>query len=279
MKITIAIDPVIVEIGALQLRWYSLMIMVAIGVAVWFIGREFKRKGLDTSNYSSIAVWAVACGIAGARIFHLFDDLGYYIDNPAKILDFQSGGLAMYGAVVGGFIGVWIGCWRYNVPFRKTIDAVAPGLALAQGIGRFGCIVNGDAWGAPTSSPFAFIYTNPDSYIPNRLLGVPTHPYPVYDMALNFALFGLLLYLRRKPLPDGALFAIFVVVYGVVRFFLSFVREQEVWFWGLQQAQVVALVLVGVALAALAYLLRNDNLTPHPPTSKRKAVLVELPKG
>jgi phosphatidylglycerol:prolipoprotein diacylglycerol transferase len=269
MEITISIDPVIFEAGALQLRWYSLMIMLSIGVAVWFIGREFKRKGLDDTHYGSIAVWAIASGIAGARVFHLFDDIGYYIDNPAKILDFQSGGLAMYGAVVGGFLGVAVGCWRYKVPFLKTIDAVAPGLALAQGIGRVGCIINGDAWGAPTDSPFAFIYTNPDSFIPNRLLGVPTHPYPVYDMAMNFALFGLLLWLRNKKLPDGALFAIFVVVYGVVRFFLSFVREQEVWFWGLQQAQVVALILVAVAAVALFVLLRKPpaesrSLTAEP---------------
>lgn len=263
MEITISIDPVIFEIGALQFRWYSFFIMVAIAVAVWFIGREFRRKRLDDTNYGSIAVWAIACGIAGARIFHLFDDLGYYLDHPAKIFDFQSGGLAMYGAVVGGFIGVAIGCRRYRVPFLPTIDAVAPGLALAQGIGRFGCIVNGDAWGAPTGSPFAFVYTNPDSFIPNRLLGVPTHPYPVYDMGLNVALFGLLLWLRTKPLPHGALFAIFVVVYGVVRFFLSYVREQEVWFWGLQQAQVVALVLVAVAAGALIYLWRGANGTPR----------------
>lgn len=281
MEITISLDPIIFELGALQFRWYSFFIMVAIGVAVWFIAREFRRKGLDDANYGSIAVWTVACGIAGARIFHLFDDIGYYLDNPAKILDFQSGGLAMYGAVVGGFIGVAIGCRLYKVPFLKSIDAVAPGLALAQGIGRFGCIVNGDAWGAPTDSPFAFIYTNPDSYIPNRLLGVPTHPYPVYDMALNFALFGLLLWLRKKPLPNGALFAIFVVIYGVVRFFLSYVREQEEWFWGLQQAQVVAVVLVAGALAALVYLLRGADLTPQPPSGQpaRRGGLAEVPEA
>lgn len=279
MQITISIDPVIFEIGALQFRWYSLAIMVAIGVAIWFTAKEFRRKGLDDSNYGSIAIWTVALGIAGARVFHLFDNIGFYIDNPGKVLDFQSGGLAMYGAVVGGFIGVAIGCRRYKVPFLKAIDAVAPGLALAQGIGRFGCIVNGDAWGAPTDSPFAFIYTNPDSFIPNRLLGVPTHPYPVYDMALNFALFGLLLWLRKKPLPDGALFAIFVVIYGVVRFFLSFVREQEVWFWGLQQAQVIAIILVAIASVALVYLLRGANVSPKPPSPARQGSLTEATEG
>ena len=259
MRITISMDPVIFELGAFELRWYSLAIMVSIFVAVWFIQREFRRKGLDQTNYGNIAIITIASGIIGARVFHLFDRLGYYLDNPGKMLDFQSGGLAIYGAVVGGFIGVAISCWIYKIPFLKTIDAVAPGLVLAQAVGRFGCIVNGDAWGAKTDSPFAFVYTNPDSFIPNHLLGQPTHPYPVYDMLMNFAIFGLLLWLRKRPnpLPDGALFAIFVGLYGFVRFFLTSVREENEWFWGLQQAQVVALIGVVMAAVSLVYLLRN----------------------
>src|SRR3954452_24564736 len=80
MRIHISIDPVIFKLGAFQLRWYSLAIMVAIAVAVWFIEREFKRKGLYTTNYGNIAIWAIAGGIIGARVFHIIDDLGYYLD-------------------------------------------------------------------------------------------------------------------------------------------------------------------------------------------------------
>jgi phosphatidylglycerol:prolipoprotein diacylglycerol transferase len=269
MEITIGIDPVIFELGAFEMRWYSLAIMVSIFVAVWFIQREFRRKGLDQTNYGNMAIIAIAGGIIGARVFHLLDRLDYYLDNPGKMLDFQSGGLAIYGAVVGGFIGVALGCWIYKVSFLKTIDAVAPGLVLAQAIGRFGCIINGDAWGAKTDSPFAFVYTNPDSFIPDRLLNQPTHPYPVYDMLMNFAIFGLLIWLRKRPnpLPDGALFAIFVGLYGLVRFFLTYVREENVWFWGLQQAQVIALIGMVLAAVSLVYLLRNGR--------ERKALRLE----
>jgi phosphatidylglycerol:prolipoprotein diacylglycerol transferase len=257
MQIEINIDPVIFSVGGFELRWYSLAIMVSIVVATWFIAREFRRKGIDDSNYSSVALIAIASGILGARLLHVFDDLGYYLDHPGKILDFQSGGLAIYGAVIGGFIGVVIGTRIYKLPLLPVIDAVAPGLVLAQAIGRFGCIVNGDAWGAQTDSPFAFIYTNPDSFIPNRLLGVPTHPYPVYDMVMNLAIFGVLMWLRKKPLPDGALFALFVTLYGFGRFFISYVREERVWFWGLQEAQVIAIVAMVAGAAALAWLFRN----------------------
>jgi phosphatidylglycerol:prolipoprotein diacylglycerol transferase len=264
VRIHIGIDPVIFHLGALSLRWYSLAIMVAIGVAVWFIAREFTRKRIDDSNYGNIAIWAIASGILGARVFHLLDDLGYYLDHPANMLDFQSGGLAIYGAVIGGFIGVVIGCKLYRVPVLPVIDAVAPGLALAQAIGRFGCIVNGDAWGARTDGPFAFVYTNPDAFLPQRLLNQPTHPYPVYDMALNLMVFGVLLRLRtRAGLPNGALFAIFVVLYGVGRFFLSYLREEKIWFWGLQEAQVVAVLMVLIAAAALLWLRRGGMRREH----------------
>jgi phosphatidylglycerol:prolipoprotein diacylglycerol transferase len=254
MRIHIGIDPVLFTLFGIEFRWYSMAIVLAIVVAVWFIAREFRRKGIDDSEYGNVALIAIASGILGARLFHIIDDLGHYLSQPAKILDFQSGGLAIYGAVIGGFIGVVIGCRINGLPLLRVIDAVAPGLVLAQGIGRIGCIVNGDAWGARTDSPFAFVYTNPDSFIPNRLLNVPTHPYPVYDMAMNFAIFGLLMWLRKKPLPDGALFATFVAVYAFGRFFISWVREERIWFWGLQEAQVIALITFAVSGAALIWL-------------------------
>jgi phosphatidylglycerol---prolipoprotein diacylglyceryl transferase len=257
MQIHIGIDPVIFELGGLQFRWYSLFIMIGIFVGVGFASREFRRKRLDETNFGNIAIIAVASGILGARLFHIFDRMGYYLSNPAQILNFQSGGLAIYGAVVGGFLGVVAGCLIYKVPILPAIDAVAPGLVLAQAVGRFGCIVNGDAWGAETNFPFAFVYTNPDSFIPNRLLNVPTHPYPVYDMLMNLAIFGVIMALRKRNLPDGALFALFVTLYAFGRFFISFVREERVWFAGLQEAQVIAVLGFVIGGVALAYLLRR----------------------
>lgn len=257
MHIEIGLDPVIFEVAGLEFRWYSLAIMVGIFIGVWFSGREFRRKKLDETNFGNIAIIGVASGILGARLFHVMDRLDHYMNNPTQILNFQSGGLAIYGAVVGGFLGVVVACKIYKVPVLPAIDAVAPGLLLAQAVGRFGCIVNGDAWGAQTDAWFAFIYTNPDSFIPNRLLNVPTHPYPVYDMLMNFAIFGVIMVLRTRGLPNGALFALFVLLYATGRFFISFVREERVWFWGLQEAQVISIIGVVIAGLALVYLLRQ----------------------
>lgn len=256
LHITISLDPVLLEVGGVAiLRWYSMFITAAIFIAIWLIDREFKRKGMDTSHYGSIAMWTVILGIIGARLFHVFDDWSFYSENPERIIQIYRGGLAIWGAVILGFVGVLIGCWQYNIPWRKAIDAVAPGLVLAQAIGRGGNVVNGDAWGAPTDSFFAFIYTNPDSFIPNELLNTPTHPYPIYDAALNIAVFGLLMWMRKKPIPDGALFASYLVAYGTGRFFIhGWFRQEDIWALGMQQAQFFSLVGVAVGIAALAYL-------------------------
>ena len=273
MHITISLDPILLEIGGVAiLRWYSLAITTAIFVSVWLIDREFKRKGLDTSHYGGIATWTIVLGIAGARLFHVVDDWSFYSDNPERIFQIQRGGLAIWGAVIMGALGVYIGCRVYKVDFLHAIDAVAPGLVLAQAIGRWGNVVNGDAWGSPTDSFFSFTYTNPDSFIPNNLLNVRTHPYPIYDMLLNLLVFALLWRLRTRPLPAGALFALYLVSYGIGRFFIhGWFRQEDVWFLSMQQAQFLSLVGVAVGLAALGYLFYRERAAGGSPPTPAEA--------
>src|SRR5690554_2109437 len=109
MNINIGLDPILLEVGGIAiLRWYSLAITIAIFVAVWLADREFHRKGIDTRNCGGVAAWAIVLGIAGARIFHVFDALSGYLDDPIRIIQIQRGGLAIWGAVIGGFLGVLI---------------------------------------------------------------------------------------------------------------------------------------------------------------------------
>lgn len=257
LRITIGIDPVIAHLGPLALRWYSLAIITAIIIAVVVIRREFVFRGLPVDRYDTLVFWTVAAGILGARLFHVVDQRERYLADPARILAFQEGGLAIYGAVAGGFVALAILSRVYRYPFLRVIDAIAPGLLLAQAFGRFGCIVNGDAWGGPTSGPIAFVYTNQRAFLPPDLLNVPTHPYPLYDMALNLIVFAVIWQLRKRNLPDGALFFIFAALYAPGRFLITYVRQERIWFWGLQEAQVIALVGFVVGVVALVWLLRR----------------------
>ena len=101
--------------------------------------------------------------------------------------------------------------------------------------------------------------THPNAIIPDRLHGVPTHPYPVYDMIMNLAIFAIIWPLRKKRLPDGMIFAIFSALYAATRFIISYVREERVWFLGLQEAQVVAVIMLVASLAALAWFWRQPR--------------------
>lgn len=257
MKIHIGMDPNLLEIGPFVLAWHGLLTVVAIVVAVWITQVGLRERRVELAGFDSFVLWSIAGGILGARVFYLVDHAGYFIDNPGEALKINEGGLAIWGAVIGGFITVAILCWLRKYPFRKIIDSIAPGLIVAQAIGRIGCAINGDAWGAQTDWPFAFVYTNPDALIPNRLLNVPTHPYPVYDMIMAMLILAVIWPLRKRGLPDGSIFAVYAALYGATRFIISFVREERVWFWGLQEAQVVSIVAVVLALAALAWLLRS----------------------
>lgn len=240
--IAISIDPAIVHIGTFALRWYGLFFALAIATGLWLGLREAQRKGLETSEVQSLAIWAVIGGLIGARLFHVVDRWDVYAANPVQAFSIWEGGLAVYGGLAGGVLtGLVYALW-HGLPGWRLADAAAPGMILGQAVGRLACIPNGDAYGAPASVPWAFIYTNPQSLVPRNLLAVPTHPYPLYELLFDVALLGLLWRLRAVFKVDGLLFLTYVVVYAGGRFLLTLYRLEQVWFWGLQEAQVIALV-------------------------------------
>lgn len=258
--ITIDMDPTIVQFGHFALRWYSLLVVLAIIGGAWLGMREARRKGLDVEKMQSLIFWGVIGGLVGARLFHVIDNPVVYASGPLSALYVWEGGLAIYGGLIGGVLAGFLYARHSGLPFWKTADAAAPGLILGQALGRLACIPNGDAYGSPADVPWAFVYTNPAAMVPPELLGTPLHPYPVYELVFDLAVLGLLWRLRGVYRADGLLFLTYAGVYAIGRFLLTFLREEQIWFWGLQEAQIVALAVLVAAVPLVAWRLRAGRL-------------------
>lgn len=262
---TISIDPVLAAWGGFMLHWYGLIVLVSIGLGLVVSRREANRHGLLPQHIDDLALIVILFGVIGARFFHALDNWDRYASAPVRLLAIHEGGLAIYGALTGGALATALYARIHRISFWRLADILTPGVLLAQTTGRLACIINGDAYGGPTSAPWAVTYTNPAAVIPDRLLGVPTHPYPIYEMIWNLGVFVVIWRLRACLTRPGSLFLLYVALYSLGRFVLSNTRQEAIVFFGLQEAQVIALLLLVVAsLIVTLGVARPANLAVRP---------------
>ena len=185
--ITISIDPVLFRIGPLEPRWYGLFVALALLAGYVVFMHRLGKRNLPVNQVSSSFPWLVIVGLLGARVFHVVDHWGRYVEHPLAAINLQQGGLAIWGGIVCGTAAAVLIYRAKGLPLAVVADAAAPALLIGQMIGRLGCIVNGDAYGGVTDLPWGFVYTHPAALLPDHLMGVKTHPYPVYEMLWNGA--------------------------------------------------------------------------------------------
>jgi phosphatidylglycerol:prolipoprotein diacylglycerol transferase len=242
--------PVIVEIGPITIYSFGLMMALAFLAAAHLTGRELERKGYDAEIASSLVLWAAVGGIAGARIWLVVDDWQGFIADPLGSL-FSGAGFVFYGGFLGGALAVgWAAKHYYGLRFLLVADCVAPGLALAHGIGRIGCQLAGDGdWGSVTNLPWGMAYGN--AIIGwDYPAGVRVHPTPIYEMVAYFTIAGALWHWRTRDQADGTIFAWYLILASIARFLVEFVRINPRLWLDLSAAQwtSIALVLVGVGV-------------------------------
>ena len=232
--------------------------MVALGVAVLVLRtlREAKRRtNLSYDTVFTAALVGIPSGVIISRLLHVIDKWGYYSQNPGQIVG--TGGLTIYGAVLGAALGIWI-CSKFShFQFAFFADLVAPGIILAQVIGRIGCTINGCCYGLPTSLPWGVVYTHPDSlgYFESLALaeGMGLHPTQVYEIIYLLIVFGVLLKLKDRLKPDGSLFLIYLSLYSLWRLGIGFLRVGTPFLLGLHQAQVIGIVILAISIPLLVY--------------------------
>jgi phosphatidylglycerol:prolipoprotein diacylglycerol transferase len=265
--ITINVNPIAFTIGIFDVRWYGIMVVLAVVAVIALSVLEARRIGLNDEHIYSMALWAIIGGILMARLFHVIDQWDYYMAHPSQIIGFE--GLAVYGAVLGAMAAVLIYCWVKKISFWQMGDIVAPGAIVGQAIGRIGCLLNGCCYGLPTSLPFGIVYTNPNSLCP---LGESFQPTQIYHLLWNLIGFGILWSLRKRLEPKGSLFLLYLAVYAAGDLSIRFVRVGEPFraglFFNLQEAQLIGIVVLVVTVPWLIirmwrYHARRLNTVEH----------------
>jgi prolipoprotein diacylglyceryl transferase len=210
------------HLGPLPVRAYALAIILGVLAAVWFGERRWVARGGEPGQIGDIALWAVPAGLVGARAYHVATDHDLYFGagkHPIQALEIWHGGLGIWGAIAGGLFGAWLYCRRHQILLRPLADALAPGLLLAQAIGRFGNYFNQELYGRPTTLPWG-LEIDPAHWPSGRTFpaGTVFHPTFLYEAIWNLLGLALLLYLdRRLKLGHGRVFALYVMIYTAGR--------------------------------------------------------------
>ncbi|TDD82069.1 prolipoprotein diacylglyceryl transferase [Saccharopolyspora karakumensis] len=255
-------------IGPIPLRAYALCIIAGIVLAVWISSRRWIARGGREGTVVDVAVWAVPFGLIGGRLYHVATDWYKYFGpdrNPLDALKVWEGGLGIWGAVALGAVGAWIGCRQRGVPLPAFADTVAPGLVLAQAVGRLGNWFNQELYGGPTNVPWGLeIYRriDPDTGLADPIAGVAVDPTPItvvhptflYELLWNVGVFLLVLWADRKfRMGHGRVFALYVAGYTAGRVWIEMMRSDEAThILGIRINVFTSLV---VFLGALIYLL------------------------
>jgi prolipoprotein diacylglyceryl transferase len=214
-------------LGPIPVRAYALCIIAGILVAIWLTQRRWVARGGSKDDVLDIALWAVPFGIVGGRIYHLITDPELYFvpgQDPIRALYIWDGGLGIWGAVALGAVGAWIACRRRGINLWAFADALAPGLVLAQAIGRWGNYFNQELYGAPTTLPWA-LQIDPAHRPPDTPDIGLYHPTFLYECLWDIGVALLLLWIdRRHKLSTGKLFALYVAAYTVGRAWVEWLR-------------------------------------------------------
>ncbi|HEY5175470.1 MAG TPA: prolipoprotein diacylglyceryl transferase [Terriglobales bacterium] len=219
--------PRLFHIGNFGLPTYGLMAALGLIFGLMLIVKLGREQGLDPDKLWNLGIIAILSGIVGAKILMILVDLGYYRENPGAIFSlstFQAGGVWSGGFVLALALCIWY-MRRNNLPVLRTCDVFAPGLALGHAFGRVGCFAAGCCWGRETHVPWAVTFHNP---LANEIVGtplnVPLHPTQLYEMVVELCNCLFLVWLIRRKKFEGEIIGTYMIIYGVARYFIEFVR-------------------------------------------------------
>ena len=258
LEIDIDLDPNLFTIGPFTLTWHGVFsvlgILATIRMAQWLAWRHDR---IEAEKVYDAAFWAVVLGLLGARLLFLVENYRFYEGaNWVHAFYVNEGGISQWGGIFGGLLGVWLWSWRNRVSYWKLVDAVGLPALVGLAVGRIGDVINGEHHGTPTGVAWGVRYVNAHTLGQPALVVHPEVAYELLYCLLIVALFLPFLGRIRARVPDGVSGLFFLGLFGFGRFFLSYFREDQIW-WGLRQAQWGSAAMVVLAIVFILYLYRR----------------------
>ena len=236
-------------IFGIEIMWYGLIITSAMILAAYLSANEGKKQGFKFDDFFDIALYSLPFAILCARAYYVIFNLDSY-STFMQVINIREGGLAIHGGLFGGFVaGIAVAIYK-KMNVLKSADIIAPFLALAQSIGRWGNYINQEAYGVETDLPWAI-----------NINGMMVHPTFLYESIWNFFTFIVLYRFMKNKKFDGQIVAMYFITYSVGRFFIESLRTDSLMFFGLRTAQIMSLLLIAVGLGML-YKFKNNGIKP-----------------
>ena len=269
--------PLVFQLGPLSLRWYGLLIALAVLVGLALATRLGRSRGIDPALIADLLPLLVLGSVIGARLYYVALEWRQYAANPSDVLAIWRGGIAIHGALIGGVLTTIVYCrWR-RLPFWSLLDVLVPAVALGQAIGRWGNFFNSEAFGLPTQLPWK-LQIPAANRPPEFLEQLYFHPTFLYESIWNLGVCALLLLLFRAGnrgrirLPAGALSCIYLMAYSSGRVWIEGLRIDPLCLFsqppfcegGIRMAQLVSLLLIALGGLGLWWLYGRQRNLPDP---------------
>lgn len=239
-------EKVALDLGPIQIYWYSIFIFIGMLTACFIIYKEAKKREIDEEFLVNLTFNAIIIGIIGARLYYVLFNLPYYLNNPVEIFQIWNGGLAIHGGIITGLLFVIVYCKKHEVNLWKILDIIVVGLIIAQAIGRWGNFFNSEAYGPITTAQHLKSLGIPQFIINGMyILGEYRQPTFFYESVWCFFGFLAMLIIRKyKYLKVGQLTSTYLVWYGIIRFIIEAMRTDSLMLGPIKIAQLVSLIFI-----------------------------------
>lgn len=250
-------NKIALDLGPIQIYWYSICIFLGMLVACILIYKEAKKQKIEENFLTNLTFYTIIIGILGARLYYVLFNLSYYLSNPIEIFKIWNGGLAIHGGIIAGLIFLVIYCKKNHVKILKMLDIIVVGLIIAQAIGRWGNFFNGEAYGPVTTYNHLKSLLIPEFVINGmNILGEYHHPTFLYESLWCTVGFIVMLLVRKfyKKIHPGDLTGLYLVWYGIIRFIIEGMRTDSLMLGPIKMAQIVSIVFI---LSGITLWLKN----------------------